>query len=165
MLLIDEDLYDVYYYGALVSREPLPDPELASIIRYACREKDGAVEYLAPDSVAWRWVAITREEALTTPIAGPQGMVTHRKSNGRWSLHSAGSTDEQISSGQAPPLAWGGSDWDDSLNTWARPDLDDYAAAYQSNRLRVFIHGLILRKLWLFRKWLLEAVKSRSNTR
>lgn len=49
--------------------------------------------------------------------------------DGGWSLHQAGSTDEQIANGTAPVLASGTAEWDEELREWDRPDESDYDAA------------------------------------
>jgi hypothetical protein len=47
--------------------------------------------------------------------------------DGGWSLHPAGSTDEQIASGDAPYLVSGTAQWVDG--DWDRPNAQDYAKA------------------------------------
>ena len=47
--------------------------------------------------------------------------------DGGWSLHPAGSTDEQIASGDAPVLVSGTAQWVDG--DWDRPNAQDYASA------------------------------------
>ena len=47
--------------------------------------------------------------------------------DGGWSLHPAGSTDEQIASGDAPYLVSGTAQWVDG--EWDRPNAQDYAKA------------------------------------
>ena len=47
--------------------------------------------------------------------------------DGGWSLHPAGSTDEQIASGDAPVLVSGTAQWGDG--DWDRPNAQDYASA------------------------------------
>jgi hypothetical protein len=47
--------------------------------------------------------------------------------DGGWSLHPAGSTDEQIASGDAPVLVSGTAQWADG--DWDRPNAQDYASA------------------------------------
>ena len=49
--------------------------------------------------------------------------------DGGWSLHPAGSTDEQIASGDAPVLVSGPAQWDDDEGCWDRPNAQDYASA------------------------------------
>ena len=48
--------------------------------------------------------------------------------DGGWSLHAPGSTDDEIASGDAPPLVSGPSDTDRD-GEWERPDGADYADA------------------------------------
>lgn len=48
--------------------------------------------------------------------------------DGGWSLHPAGSTDEQIASGDAPYLVSGPAQWVDG--DWDRPNAQDYAEAH-----------------------------------
>ena len=52
--------------------------------------------------------------------------------DGGWSLHPAGSTDEQIASGDAPVLVSGPAQWDDDEGYWERPNAQDYAEAVTS---------------------------------
>ena len=52
--------------------------------------------------------------------------------DGGWSLHPAGSTDEQIASGDAPVLVSGPAQWDDDEGYWDRPNAQDYAEAVTS---------------------------------
>jgi len=47
--------------------------------------------------------------------------------DGGWSLHAPGSTDEDIATGEAPPLVTGGAAWLD--DRWSRPSAADYAVA------------------------------------
>ncbi len=49
--------------------------------------------------------------------------------DGGWSLHPAGSTDEQIASGDSPVLVSGPAQWDDDEGDWDRPNAQDYAKA------------------------------------
>ncbi len=49
--------------------------------------------------------------------------------DGGWSLHPAGSTNEQIAEGEAPILASGTATWDTGLREWDRPNEADYLAA------------------------------------
>ena len=52
------------------------------------------------------------------------------RGDGGWSLHAPGSTDEDIASGDAPPLICG-----TSLmvgQRWQRPDADDYVGAEEA---------------------------------
>ena len=48
--------------------------------------------------------------------------------DGGWSLHAPGSTDEDIATGDAPPLTSGPSG-KNRLGQWLRPNARDYAAA------------------------------------
>jgi hypothetical protein len=54
--------------------------------------------------------------------------------DGGWSLHAPGSTDEQIASGDAPPLVSGDSEKDDD-GKWVRPNADDYLAAVSALKI------------------------------
>ena len=47
--------------------------------------------------------------------------------DGGWSLHPAGSTDEEIAQGHAPSLVSGTAQWVDG--DWDRPNAQDYASA------------------------------------
>jgi hypothetical protein len=46
--------------------------------------------------------------------------------DGGWSLHAPGSTDEDIASGDAPPLLSGTAEWQ---GVWSRPNAADYRDA------------------------------------
>ena len=61
-------------------------------------------------------------------------LVRSDSGDGGWSLHPAGSTDDQIASGDAPYLASGPARWDDDEGDWDRPNASDYAAAHEDHR-------------------------------
>lgn len=51
--------------------------------------------------------------------------------DGGWSLHAPDATDEQIASGDEPPLACGPADMDEDTGYWSRPNCEDYQAAFK----------------------------------
>ena len=53
------------------------------------------------------------------------------RGDGGWSLHSPGATDEDVASGDAPPLSSGTAKWDEIAGDWDRPDQRDYDTTFE----------------------------------
>ena len=71
------------------------------------------------------------ENVTSAPYVAPDAdlvLVRSDTGDGGWSLHPAGSTDEQIASGDAPYLVSGSAQWVDG--EWDRPNAEDYAQAH-----------------------------------
>ena len=77
-----------------------------------------------------RW-AVFQDDIIEPVYIVNQGddlvLVRSDQGDGGWSLHPAGSTDEQIASGDAPYLVSGTAQWVDG--DWDRPNAQDYAKA------------------------------------
>ena len=103
---------------------PVVDPDTLTVTAIS----DGDDDKLVLAAVVGRRVVV-RDGASDVLIQRQGDLVLCRSDcgDGGWSLHPAGSTDEQIASGDAPVLVSGPAQWVD--NNWDRPNAQDYAKA------------------------------------
>ena len=109
---------------------PVVDPDTLTVIAIS----DGAdanlvLADIAAPALVVRDLAKKRLGACDVLIQRQGALVLCRSDcgDGGWSLHPAGSTDEQIASGDAPVLVSGTAQWVDG--DWDRPNAQDYASA------------------------------------
>ena len=109
---------------------PVVDPDTLTVI--AISDGDDAnlvLADIAAPALVVRDLAKKRLGACDVLIQRQGDLVLCRSDcgDGGWSLHPAGSTDEQIASGDAPVLVSGTAQWVDG--DWDRPNAQDYASA------------------------------------
>ena len=109
---------------------PVVDPDTLTVI--AISDGDDAnlvLADIAAPALVVRDLAKKRLGACDVLIQRQGDLVLCRSDcgDGGWSLHPAGSTDEQIASGDAPVLVSGAAQWVDG--DWDRPNAQDYASA------------------------------------
>ena len=109
---------------------PVVDPATLTVI--AISDGDDAnlvLADIAAPALVVRDLAKKRLGACDVLIQRQGDLVLCRSDcgDGGWSLHPAGSTDEQIASGDAPVLVSGTAQWVDG--DWDRPNAQDYASA------------------------------------
>ena len=78
-----------------------------------------------------RWAVFQDDDIEPVYIVNQEDdlvLVRSDQGDGGWSLHPAGSTDEQIAQGDAPYLVSGTAQWVDG--EWDRPNAEDYAEAH-----------------------------------
>ena len=105
---------------------PVVDPDNLTVTAISDGDDD---ELVLADIVAP--ALVVRDGACDVLIQRQGDLVLCRSDcgDGGWSLHPAGSTDEQIASGDAPVLVSGTAQWDDDEGDWDRPNAQDYARA------------------------------------
>ena len=103
---------------------PVVDPDDLTVTAISDGDDD---ELVLADIVAP--ALVVRDGACDVLIQRQGDLVLCRSDcgDGGWSLHPAGSTDEQIASGDAPVLVSGTAQWVDG--DWDRPNAQDYARA------------------------------------
>ena len=84
-----------------------------------------------------RW-AVFQDDSIEPVYIVNQGddlvLVRSDQGDGGWSLHPAGSTDEQIRDGNV--LVSGPAQWDDDEGDWDRPNAQDYEVVHNSRKER-----------------------------
>ena len=103
---------------------PVVDPDTLTVIAISDGDDDKLV---LADIVDGRVVVRNGASDVLIQRQGDLVLVRSDTGDGGWSLHPAGSTDEQIASGDAPVLVSGTAQWVDG--DWDRPNAQDYARA------------------------------------
>ena len=103
---------------------PVVDPDTLTVTAISDGDDD---ELVLADIVDGRVVVRNGASDVLIQRQGDLVLVRSDTGDGGWSLHPAGSTDEQIASGDAPYLGSGTAQWVDG--DWDRPNAQDYAKA------------------------------------